>query len=110
MGRGLSRPGPDYSLGRLRALALKVRASLIDAGLARKTVNDHVQFLKRMFRWAVCEELVPPSVHHGLTAVAGLKAGESSAPEPRKVTPISEDLVVGRAFLRVWPIGEVGFL
>lgn len=24
--------------------------------------------------------------------------------------PISEDLVVGRAFLRVWPIGDVGFL
>lgn len=24
--------------------------------------------------------------------------------------PVSEDLVVGRAFLRVWPIGDVGFL
>ncbi len=24
--------------------------------------------------------------------------------------PISEDLVVGRAFLRVWPLGDIGFL
>ena len=24
--------------------------------------------------------------------------------------PISEDLVVGRAFLRVWPVGDAGFL
>lgn len=30
--------------------------------------------------------------------------------DSRVFGPISEDLVVGRAFLRVWPLGDVGFL
>ena len=30
--------------------------------------------------------------------------------DSRVFGPISEDLVVGRAFLRVWPLGDIGFL
>ena len=33
---------------------------------------------KRMFKWGVENELVPPSVYHGLQAVAGLKRGRAT--------------------------------
>jgi len=60
---------------------------------ARKTVNDHVQVVKRMVKWGVREELIPESVWHGLSTVDGLRSGESAAPEPRKVRPVPEEHV-----------------
>lgn len=74
--------------------ALKaVRTSFINAGLSRKTLNERVQIVKRCFEWGVAEELVPPSVIHGLSAVRGLRAGESKAAEPKRVTPVPEEHV-----------------
>lgn len=75
-----------------KALML-VRAHHAASGLARKTVNDNTQIIKRMFKWAVREEIIPPSVHHGLGAVEGLRAGESLAREPRKVEPVPDAYV-----------------
>lgn len=72
---------------------LLVRDAYIETGLARKTVNDNVQVVKRMFKWGVREELIPPSLHHGLSAVEGLRAGDSTAPEPRKVLPVPDEFV-----------------
>jgi hypothetical protein len=67
-------------------LALKaVRQALIDGKLCRTTINNRVGRIKRMFRWAVENEMVPPSVYHGLQAVAGLRAGRSEAREPTRV-------------------------
>ncbi len=72
-------------------LALKaVRQALIEAGLCRGEVNKRVRHVVRMFRWAVENELVPPSVHHGLKAVAGLKRGRSEARESPPVRPVAE--------------------
>jgi hypothetical protein len=58
-------------------LCLKaVRQRMIDQGtLCRLTINEHVSKIKRMFAWGVENELVPPSVFHGLQAVKGLPAG-----------------------------------
>jgi hypothetical protein len=54
---------------RFGPLALKtVRQRLIDFGLARSAVNQRIRYVKRMFKWACGEELLPPSVHHGLRA------------------------------------------
>lgn len=69
---------------------LLVREQFIDAGLARKTVNDNIQVIKRVFKWAVRDEIVPRDVRHGLEAVEGLRSGESKAKEPRKVLPVPE--------------------
>jgi hypothetical protein len=49
---------------------------MIAANLARTTVNQRISCIKRIFRWAVGEELIPPSVHHGLQAVTGLVPGD----------------------------------
>src|SRR5262249_5964115 len=49
--------------------------------LARKTANQRVGRVRRVFRWGVENELVPPSVYHGLQAVKGLQKGRTDARE-----------------------------
>jgi len=74
--------------------ALKtVRQKLIEQKVTRRYINRHVDRIKRMFKWAVAEELVPSSTYHGLQAVAGLKFGRSDAPEPDPVRPVDEELI-----------------
>src|SRR5258708_26544602 len=54
-------------------LALKVvRQKMIDSGWCRGVVNQRIGRIRRMFRWAVENELIAASVLHGLHAVRGL--------------------------------------
>jgi integrase len=70
-------------------LALKVvRQKLIDAKLCRTTINQRVGCIKRIFKWAASEELVPSSVYHGLQSVDGLRRGRSAAREAEPVRPV----------------------
>jgi integrase len=46
-----------------------------------------------MFKWAVAEELLPPTIHAALQCVHGLKAGRTEAKESEPVTPVSTELV-----------------
>jgi hypothetical protein len=65
-------------------LALKaVRQGYIDSGLCRTEVNRRTGLVIRFFKWAVENELVPSSVHHGLAAVAGLRRGGPTSARPR---------------------------
>lgn len=76
-------------------LALKaVRQAMIDSGLCRTNINKHISRIKHVFKWAVENEIVPPSVFHGLQAVAGLRAGRSSARETEPVKPVPEEIVL----------------
>ena len=68
-----------------------LRDGLIDGGLARATVNDRIQIVRRAFKWAAEKELVPASVHHGLQAVSGLRRGRSAARETDPVRPVPEE-------------------
>ena len=71
--------------------ALKaVRQYMIDEGLSRGVVNRRVGRIKRAFKWAVAEELVPPSVFHGLQAVTGLSFGRTTARETDPVRPVPD--------------------
>jgi integrase len=75
-------------------LALKaVRQAYIEADLCRNEVNKRVRHVVRMFRWAVENELVPASVHHGLKAVTGLRRGRTEARESDPVKPVPEAFV-----------------
>ncbi len=75
-------------------LALQtVRQQFIEAGISRGVTNAYTNRIKRVFRWAVEKELVPPSVDHGLRAVAGLKRGRSDAHETEPVRPVPEAFV-----------------
>lgn len=77
-GRTLAR---DFGPVALKAL----RQNLVDAGLCRGVVNQRTNCIKRVFKWAVAEELVLPSVYHGLSAVDGLRKGRTTAREPDPV-------------------------
>src|SRR5262245_42080275 len=54
---------------------------------ARGFINSCGGCIKRMFKWAVENELVPPSHYHGLQAVAGLRRGRSEARESEPIRP-----------------------
>jgi hypothetical protein len=43
-----------------------VRQKMVDVGLSRGVVNQRVGRVKRIFKWAVAEELVQPGVHQAL--------------------------------------------
>jgi integrase len=70
-----------------------VRQLMIDAGLGRRAVNMRIGCIKRIFKWATGNELVPPAVHHGLIAVDGLKQGRSDAMEAKLIGPVPEAFV-----------------
>jgi integrase len=70
-------------------LALRaVRQRMIDIGWCRKNINRMIDRLKRTFRWATENELLPGSVYQTLRTVAGLKYGRSDAGESKPVKPV----------------------
>ena len=80
-----------------------VRQHMVECGLSRRVVNDRIGQIKRAFKWAVAEELVPPSLYHGLQAVAGLTFGRSKARETEPVRPVP-DLYVAIVLPFVTPV------
>lgn len=79
-------PARDFGPMALKA----VRQDMVDAGLSRRTVNQRVARIARVFRFGVENELVPAAVYQALKAVPGLKAGRSGAKEARTVKPVSD--------------------
>jgi hypothetical protein len=77
--RELYRHTPAAEFG---PLALKaVRERFITQGWCRRSVNQQVERVRRIFKWAASEELVPAAVYHALATVAGLIARRfASAP------------------------------
>ncbi|MDX2201032.1 MAG: site-specific integrase [Phycisphaerae bacterium] len=74
--------------------ALKtVRQKMIEKKLSRRVVNFRVNRIRRVFKWGVENELVPPGVLHALQAVAPLRAGRSDAREIGPVRPVTEETV-----------------
>jgi integrase len=70
-------------------LALRVvRDAMIKNGWCRRHVNHNIGRIRRMFRWATENEIVPGSIFHAIQAVAGLKRGRSEARESEPVRPV----------------------
>jgi integrase len=61
--------------------------------LSRNVINARVNRIRRMFKWGVAEELLPPSVVEGLRAVDGLRRGRSHARETEPVRPVDDAVV-----------------
>jgi integrase len=68
------------------------RQQLIDRGICRKRVNQHVTRIRQVFKWGVARELVAETTWRSLCAVEGLRVGE--AKETRPVKPVPEEYVV----------------
>lgn len=80
-----------------------VHQHMIDKGWCRTNINRAISRIKRMFRWAVENELVPGSSHHALAALSGLRAGRSEARESEPVKPVA-DAVVGATVPHMTPM------
>jgi len=70
-----------------------VQDKMVVSGLCRRTINQRMGVIKRAFRWAVSQELVAPSVYHGLLAVEGLRRGRSKATESKPVKAVSDQVI-----------------
>lgn len=101
--RVLYGPTPTSSFG---PLALKAfRQYLLDerrpskspdgppTRLSRRTINRFVCWVRRVFKWAESEQLVPASLSHALATVEGLKSGRTDAPETPPVLPVPDAIV-----------------
>jgi integrase len=66
---------------------------LLRTGLARQYINKQVGRIKRMFSWAVENELLPAAVYHALAEVKGLRKDRSRAREKERVRPVAEEVV-----------------
>lgn len=106
--RGLYGQTPVAEFG---PLALKaVRQRMIDSDVSRGVINGCVGRIKRVFKWGVANELMPPDVHHGLAAVDGLREGRSEARETEPVRPVPDahvDAVKPYVSRHVWAMIEL---
>ncbi len=66
---------------------------MVEDGLSRKTANQRIDRVKRMFKWGAASELIPAGIPQALSMVEGLKRGRSEARETAPVRPV-EDTVV----------------
>ncbi len=75
-------------------VALKtLRKKLVDdpqRNLSRGYINRTVTRVKRMFKWAASEELIPATVHQALDTVEGLRQGHTTARETEPVTCVPD--------------------
>jgi integrase len=75
-------------------LALKaVWQRFVEQKWCRKTINARIERVRRIFKWAVAEELVAPAVYQALAAVKGLERGRTEAKEGQPVGPVDNATV-----------------
>jgi integrase len=80
---------PVTKFGPLALIACRLK--LIQAGICRKRINQHVSRIRLMFKWGVAREMVPETVWRALCAVQGLRYGE--APERPPVRAVSDERI-----------------
>jgi integrase len=83
-------PAAEFGPRHLKA----VRDRMIEKGWCRTQINGRVGRIKRAWKWAVSEEMVPVEAYHRLKTVAGLEAGRSAARELEKVRPVTDEAVL----------------
>jgi integrase len=102
-------PAAEFSPLKLKAR----REVMIQRGWSRKNINIQVCRIRHVFRWASDNELIPPSVYHGVKAVSGLQKGRSNAKEPEPIKPVPEEHVNAiREFVsrQVWAMIQLQLL
>jgi integrase len=66
---------------------------MIALGWSRANINKQVGRIKRMFKWAAENELLPAELYHRVSVVAGLQRGRTAARETDSVRPVPESVV-----------------
>jgi hypothetical protein len=57
---------------------------MIELNHSRRYVNENVHRVRKVFRWAASEQLIPVSVPEALATVEGLRKGHTKAPCRRR--------------------------
>jgi integrase len=70
-----------------RALA-GVRQHMIGLGWCRSLINRRIDRVKRAFKWAASEELVPVTTYEALRTLTGLRKGRTEARESDPIKPV----------------------
>jgi hypothetical protein len=73
---------------------VREETKVLRRGLTRRHINKQIGRIKRMFAWAVEEELVPATVHQALVCVKGLKKGKGEAREKPRVQRVPDAFIV----------------
>lgn len=71
----------------------RVREAMVELGWSRRYVNGQIGRVKRLFKWAASEEVIPASVATSLATVEGLRAGRTVAKDPERVEPVDDAVV-----------------
>ena len=82
-------PAVEFGPSRLKV----VRERCIAEGWSRGFINQRIGKIKRVFKWAVSEEMVPSSTYQALTTVTGLQRGRTKARETEPVCPVDNKTV-----------------
>ncbi len=82
---------PATSFGPLSLQA--IQQELVTAGYSRRYCNDQVAHIRRLFKWAASQELIPITTYQALTTVPGLKRGRSAVRETEPVRPVPDAIV-----------------
>jgi integrase len=70
-----------------------VRQAMVELDWCRNTVNAQIDRVKRMFKWAVAEEMIPGEVYHALRTVEGLRRGTPGVRETEPIKPVSTEII-----------------
>lgn len=60
---------------------------------SRKTINEQMNRLLRMLKWAVAQGMIPVSVHQTLKCIDPLKRGRTEAPETKPIAAVPASVV-----------------
>lgn len=66
---------------------------MLDKDWCRSLVNQRIGRIKRIFKWAVSEELAPAAVFQALATVTGLQQGRTQARESNPVLPVDAETI-----------------
>lgn len=85
-----SLPARQFKPRKLKA----VRRYMIEVcDLSRGVINQRINRIRRIFRWGVAEELIPPAVYEALRAVPRLSYGRTEARETEPIKPVPDAFV-----------------
>jgi len=80
---------------------------LIKRGRARQTINGYTQAVKRLYKWAAEQELVPLQTYQRIALVGGLRKGQRGVREGREVTPVAPEHVLAVAPYAAPPVAAM---
>lgn len=70
-----------------------VQQEMVAAGATRSGINRATREIRRMFKWAVSDELIDESIYRALTTMEGLRRGHTPAPETAPILPVLDEHV-----------------